>query len=143
MKGQYDKKDLADYAFLNELRMEYYLHKAKEYYKKALDVDSGSQDATYYQNQRQYILYLHKIGKGMQAVKEQESYKKEHPDRPESYSSLALAYKLTGKIEHAKTVLEEGLTKFPEDALLLYYLGDIYYKTKQEQEALSCWEKAF
>ena len=37
LKGQYDKKDLADYAFLNELRMEYYaskgeIEKAKETY---------------------------------------------------------------------------------------------------------------
>lgn len=59
------------------------------------------------------------------------------------YSSLILAHKCAGDLQSALQTAEKALARFPNDAMLLTFAGDIYKELSDFERAQSCLSKAF
>ena len=70
-------------------------------------------------------------------------YENEEPNNPRSYDMLAEAYRCAGSLENAKTTAEQGLAKFPGDAILLHCVGYMHKELGGFETAKSYWSKAF
>ena len=118
--GDFNSEDLFHFAYLNELRMIYYGRKAERYYAKSLENRDGVSDDAYYKFQRQYISFLSRTGNNRYAV------------------SIA-----ERQYEKAKFAVDEALSRFPENSLLLTFAGDVARALGDDKKAVEYWEKAF
>lgn len=135
--------DLGSYAYLNDLRSQYYLKIAKAYYLQAIEEGKKQKDVSYYKNQRQYILFLSRLGRHDESINRHVSLLEQEPNNPMNYSSLVAAYKCAGDNENAIKIAGKGLSIFPNDAILLVYAGDTYKHLSEFDKAIECWNKAF
>lgn len=135
--------DLGNYAYLNDLRSQYYAKIAESYYNQAIEKGKLQKDTTCYKNQRQYISFLARMGRHQENIDRHVALLKEDPDNVMNVTSLVAAYHYAGDYENAIQVAEKGLRKFPDDALLLVYAGNSYKRLGQSDQAVQCWNKAF
>ena len=135
--------DMGNYAYLNDCRARYYIKIAEKYYLQAIEEGKKTKDEEYYRNQRQYILFLSRLGRIRESIKRHSALLEQESDNPMNYSSLVCAYKCAGDFNNAIRIAEKGLELFPNDAILLNYAGDTYKKLGKFDEAIECWDKAF
>ncbi len=135
--------DLGGYAYLNDLRSQYYLKLAESLYLQAIDDGRKQKEVSHYKNQRQYILFLSRLGRHDESINRHVSLLEKEPDDPMNYSSLTAAYKYAGDHENAIKAAEKGLSIFPNDAILHAYAGEAYKHLGQFDKALEHWNKAF
>ncbi|KWX79762.1 hypothetical protein AMQ84_05700 [Paenibacillus riograndensis] len=135
--------DLGSYAYLNDLRSQYYLKIAESYYLQANEEGRNQKDVSFYKNQRQYILFLSRLGRHEESINRHVSLLEQEPNDPMNYSSLVAAYKCAGDNENAIKTAEKGLSIFPNDAILHVYAGDTYKHLSQFDKASEHWNKAF
>lgn len=140
-KEKFDAEDLGDYAYLYDCHMRFCMKKAEEYYKKSLEADCLCKGGSYYSTQRQYIIFLNRVGKIQKAIGFCWKYVELEPDNAMNYASLLCAYKSLGIQEDTKDIVEKGLEKFPDNEFVVAYAGDIYYLLKEYDKAKICWEK--
>ena len=141
--GYFDSEDLFHFAYLNELRMIYYGRKAERYYAKSLENRDGISDDAYYKFQRQYISFLSRTGDNRYAVSIAERQYEKEPESPYAAASLVFVYIRGEKYEKAKLAVDEALSRFPENSLLLTFAGDISRALGDDKKAVEYWEKAF
>jgi transcriptional regulator with XRE-family HTH domain len=141
--GEADIEDLGSYAYLNECRARYYLQLAERYYLEADEKGTGLKNAAYYKNQRQYILFLARLGRHRESIERHTVLLCGDPDNPMHYSALAEAYKCAGDMEKAYNIAEKGLSWFPDDALLLVFAGDICKRLGKIDKAITYWNRAY
>lgn len=135
--------DMSNYAYLNDCRSRAYLKIAEEYYLKAIEEGRKLKDDAYYKNQRQYILFLSRLGRAEESINRHIALLEQEPNDPMNYSSLVAAYKCANNFENAIRIAEKGLNLFPNDVILLVYAGGIYKQLGKYHEAIECWNKAF
>jgi transcriptional regulator with XRE-family HTH domain len=141
--GKYTDEDLGYYAYLIECHARYYLKVAEEYYIKSIELGSQLKEKSFYKNQRQYILFLSRIGRSQESIEKYSKLILEEPDNPMHYSCLVAAYQNTGDLKNAIKVAETGLGLFPNNSILLAYAGDIYKQLMDYDNAKKCWERAW
>ena len=141
--GNFTDVDLGNYAYLMECHARYYLKLAEEYYIKSIEQGSQLKEQSYYKNQRQYILFLSRLGRSQESIEKYSKLMLEEPDNPMHYSCLIAAYKNTGNLKSAIKVAETGLGLFPNDTILLAYAGDTYKQLLDYDNAKKCWERAW
>ena len=116
---------------------------AEEYYIKSIEQGSQIKEQSYYKNQRQYILFLSRLGRSQESIDKYSKAILQEPGNPQHYSSLIAAYKNAGDLKNAIKVAETGLALFPSDAILLTYAGDTYKQLLDYDNAKKCWERAY
>ncbi|OBR66900.1 hypothetical protein A7K91_16860 [Paenibacillus oryzae] len=135
--------DISSYAYLNDLRSQYYLKLAESLYLQAMDEGNKQKDESYYKNHRQYILFLSRLGRHDESINRHIALVEETPDITMNYSSLVTAYKYAGDYENAIITVKKGLSIFPNDAILHVYAGEAYKHLGQFDKALMHWNNAF
>jgi transcriptional regulator with XRE-family HTH domain len=135
--------DIGSYAYLNDLRSQYYLKLTEAYYRQAIGDGKKQKDVSYYKNQRQYILFLSRLGRQDESINRHVSLLEQEPNNPMNYSSLVAAYQCAADNENAIKIAEKGLSMFPNDVILLVYAGDTYKHLSEFDKAIECWNKAF
>ena len=130
-------EDIGDYAYLMECHARYYLKIAEEFYQRAIDQGSQLKGSSFYKNQRQYILFLSRLGRSQESIDKYKQLIIQEPDNPMHYSSLIAAYK------NAVKVVEAGLALFPNDVVLLIYAEDTYKNLQDYNHAKHCWLRAY
>jgi transcriptional regulator with XRE-family HTH domain len=135
--------DLGQYAYLNDLRAQYYLQLAETCYVRAIEEGETQKDETFYKNQRQYVRFLARQGRHQENIERHTALLEQEPDNPMNYSSLAAAYQSAGDYEKAAEVAGKGLSAFPNDVMLLISAGDSYKQLGKFDQAIACWNKAF
>lgn len=140
---RFDTDDLSGYAYLNDCRARYYIRVAERYYRDAIARGAQTKDAAYYKNQRQYILFLSRLGRSAESIAQYAEILGREPDCPSNYASLAAAHQCAGDYESALRIAEKGLALFPEDAMLLLFAGDACKGLGLFDRAAACWEKSF
>lgn len=141
--GNFTDEDLGYYAYLMECHARYYLKVAEEYYIKSIEQGSQFKEESYYKTQRQYILFLSRLGRSQESIDKYSKLTLQEPDNPNHYSSLIAAYKNAGDLINAIKVAETGLALFPDNAILLTYAGDTYKQLLDYDNAKKCWERAY
>lgn len=136
-------EDIGDYAYLMECHARYYLKIAEEFYQKAIDQGAQLKGPSYYKNQRQYILFLSRLGRSQESIDKYKQLIIQEPNNPMHYSALIAAYKNAGDFQNAVKVAEAGLALFPNDVVLLIYAGDTYKNLQDYNHAKQCWIRAY
>ncbi len=142
-RGDFDSEDLFYFARLNELRMDYYRLKALRYYEISIEKKNSRSDSAYYKAQRQYIAFLAKTGKADTAVSFAQKEYENDPDNVYTSASLVFAYHSGKMNEKAKATAEKALLRFPGNALLLTFAGDIEKALGNGKKATEYWNQAF
>ena len=140
---QADAEDLGNYAYLNECRARHYLMVAEKYYLEADEKGAQIKDAAYYRNQRQFILFLSRLGRHRENIERHTMLLCADPDNPMRHSALTAAYKYAGDLEKAYNIAEKGLSWFPDDAVLLVIAGDTCKQMGKYHKAVANWNRAF
>ncbi|KWX69804.1 helix-turn-helix domain-containing protein [Paenibacillus jilunlii] len=134
--------DLGSYAYLNDLRSQHYLKLAESFYVQANEEGKKQKDVSFYKNQRQYILFLSRLGRHEESINRHVSLLEQEPNDPMNYSSLVAAYKCASDNVNAIKIAQKGLSIFPNDAILHVYAGDTYKHLSEFDKALEHWNKA-
>ncbi len=108
--GAADTEDIGDYAYLNECRARHYLQLAEKYYLEADDRGAMEKNAAYYKNQRQYILFLARLGRHRESIERHTLLLCGEPDNPMHYAALTAAYKCAGDFQKAYDIAEKGVS---------------------------------
>lgn len=141
--GETDYEDLGSYAYLNECRARYYLQQAEIYYLQADEKGAAHKTPAYYKNQRQYILFLSRLGRHKESIERHAMLLCREPDNPMHYAALTVAYKYAGDLEKAFDIVEKGVSWFPDDAVLLVIAGDICKQLGKYDKAITYWERSY
>lgn len=107
-------------------------------YEKALSLDPKVSPLTWY---NLAVLYA---GKGLfsQACAAMQRYLSSQPDDMQAFN-LSIKYLLeAGELEKAETALRERIAKHPQDAMLHYNLGVVYYRQGALEKARAAYEQA-
>lgn len=111
-------------------------------FDKGLNKARADDDEVYWSIKRQQINYLAKLGKGQQAVDELLSAVESDRENVQLWISLVHAYCALGETQNALLQGERAADKFPENALLHNYLGDIFCGMEQYDKAFKHWKRA-
>lgn len=141
--GKYTECDAAGFAYVAERHARFYLETAERYYKEAVEIGAASKSEAYYKNQRQYILFLSRIGRSQESIDVFRRLVDEEPENPMNYISLTAAYKFAGDLQNALNTAQKGLFLYPDNALLLTYAGDIMKNLGDIESAKDYWERAY
>ena len=85
--GKYTECDAAGFAYVAERHARFYLETAERYYKEAVEIGAASKSDAYYKNQRQYILFLSRIGRSQESIDVFRRLVDEEPENPMNYIS--------------------------------------------------------
>lgn len=141
--GNFSEEDLGQYAYLLECHARYYLGAAEEYYRRSIEEGRKQKGDAYYKNQRQYLLFLSRLGRSKESAEKYSGLLSQEPNNPKYYPLLILAYQSMGELQKAAETADKGLARFPEDALLLIYAGNVYKQQCDFERAVACWKKAY
>lgn len=132
--------DLRMYAILHQYMMQYCMSKAAELFEKGLK--KADDNALYWCIQRQKISYLGDIGRGQEAVAEFLPLAEGNSNDFQVWICLIHAYCTLRDSENALLWAEKAEKKFPENAMLHVYIGDISRGLKQYDRAFAHWKRA-
>lgn len=131
--------DLRSYGILWQYLMIQAKEMASTYFDKVLLQDA--RDTVYYATWQQKISLMAKTGEGEAAIKIHEAGIKADPENPKAWVLLVAACYLSGAFSKAKNYAEEALSKFPKNAALCIYAGDICKARKEFDEAFIHWRR--
>lgn len=132
--------DLRMYAILHQYMMKYCMGKAAELFEKGLKKADDSE--LYWCTKRQQISYLGDIGKGQEAVTEFLPLVEGNSNDFQVWICLIHAYYILNDSENALLWAEKAEKKFPGNAMLHIYMGNIFRALKQYDKAFSHWKRA-
>lgn len=138
--GNYTANDLRSFGILNQYLMNDAADQALTCFDKVLD--RQEKDTVYYSTWRQKITLLSQIGRAEEAVSTHEEQLRSDPENPEQWILLVASYFLAENYEKAYACVQQAIEKFPTEALLYIYAGNICESMKKYEEAFACWEKA-
>lgn len=132
--------DLRMYAILHQYMMKYCINKVAELFEKGLK--KADDDELYWCIKRQQISYLGEIGKGQDAVAEFLPSVEANSEDFQVWICLIHAYCTLNDSKNALLWAEKAEKKFPENAMLHIYMGDISHALRQYDKAFSHWKRA-
>lgn len=138
--GTFSANDLRMYAILHQYMMQYAMDKAAELFEKGLQ--KADDNDLYWSIKRQQISYLSSIGKGQAAVSQLLPSVEAGSDDPQAWICLIHAYCALDDAESARSWAEQAEKKFPENAMLHIYMGDIFRSLSQYDKAFIHWKQA-
>ena len=141
-EGIYTEDDIRCYGVLYEYHSKYCIDKALELYQKSLDMGEVSKSKNFYSTQRQRIQMLAYIGRGQENIKRHMDLLQKEPDNVENHISLIMAYYQEKQYERALEMFQETIKRWPHNATLYVFGGDICRKQKCYDKALEYFNKA-
>ncbi len=138
-----DTEDISGYAYLNDCRARYYNRIAERNYLQAITLGAKDKKESYYKDQRQYILFLSRLGRSQESIQRHRTLLEQEPDNPMYHVSLLAAYQCAGDLQSAYAVAEKALLRFPNNAMLLVYAGDTCKGLGRFDQAREYWDHSF
>ncbi len=140
--GNYTMKDICIYGILYQFHSYYCKDKALELFQKGIDMDENTDPDTYHWIERQRMAFLADMGKSKENISFCQKQLDENPGDLNCHINLAVAYFFENENKKSLAVLNKAKKLFGETPIMLTYRGDIYYREKEYDKAISCWDKA-
>jgi len=141
MAGDHTPDDLRCFGVLYHYMTKYCAAQAQNYLEAAIHA-AGEGDWVRSSAAQQKIALLCDLGRGPE---EAERYDKElDQDRadPQRWLLCVTAHERAGETQQALELVEEALSRFPENALLYIHAGDICRTRKEYDRAFTYWRRA-
>ena len=140
--GEASMNDLRLYGILNQYMMKACLDKAQYLFEQILQRDPAEDPKAYQQTQRQYIFLQCQVGKSEEVISKQREKLQENSQDVNNWINLIAAYQFSGQFQEACVWVEKALSRFPENAMVHVYAGDIYRSLHQYEKAFAHWDQA-
>lgn len=138
--GQHTAEDLRLYGILHQYMMVYCRDKAGSLFEQVLNGERGTE--IYWRTKRQKIFLDIQNGKAEEAISRQLQAVEEHENDIDEWICLIAAYHYSGQLQKAESQICLALQRFPQNACLCVYCGDVYAGLKQYDDAFRYWQKA-
>jgi transcriptional regulator with XRE-family HTH domain len=140
--GNFTMDDLRMYGILHQYMMQLSMEKGLELFDRGLKMGREKDPETYWCIWRQKISMLSQIGRGAEAVGEFLPRVQAGSDVLEEWICLIHAYDRNGQVEAAWEWAKKAEMKFPENAMLHIYCGDLCKALGRYEEAFFHWKRA-
>ena len=140
--GEYSMNDLRTYGILYQFMMRYCREKAEEIFDRVLKKDPRENPETYWSTRRQKAYFLWEIGRNQENIDEFLPKVQAGSLEIQEWICLIQAYSQGDRTGEAWEVAEEAKKRFPENASLYGYAGDLLRTMKRYDEAFRHWRRA-
>lgn len=140
--GKYTMDDLRMYGILHQYMMQISRDKALALFDRVLKMGSTKDAETYWCTWRQKIVLLSEIGKGEEGIAAFLPLVEAGSDKLDEWICLIHAYQENGQLDAAWNWAQKAETRFPENAMLHIYCGDLCKALGFYEEAFFHWQRA-
>ncbi len=140
--GEYTDNDLRLYGILYQDMMFHCKEKAFELFNRVLDKGKEADPEIYWRTCRQKGYLLHEIGHDDVYIRRYLPLVEAGSDEIQEWVCLIQAYAFAEENETALLWAKKAEEKFPEEALLHIYMGDLYRAKEQYEDAFFHWRRA-
>lgn len=140
--GECTIEDLRCYGFLYQKMMQVCIKKASELFDRAIQMDPAEDPESYWATQRQKVYFLHQIGRTQESIETFLTRVKAGSKEIQEWICLIQAYYFAKNYDTAWAWVKKAEDKFPENAILKIYAGDLLHAMKRDCEAVAYWKRA-
>ena len=140
--GTPSQQDLRLYGILNQNMMYVCIGKARELFDRVIQAGPGPDPAAYWSTRRQKGYFLWEIGRNQENIDEFLPLVQGGSTELQDWICLIQAYTFAGDYHNAWHWTERANTRFPENATLHIYTGDLLRAMKRYDEAFPHWIRA-
>lgn len=139
---EYSMNDLRSYGILYQFMMEVCREKAEEIFDRVLKREPTEDPETYWSTRRQKAYFLWQIGRNQENIDEFLPRIQADSNEVQEWICLLQGYTQAGRNEEAWELAKKAETRFPENASLHVYTGDLLRTMKRYDEAFVHWKRA-
>lgn len=140
--GEYTLNDLRSYGILHQYMMQVCRDKAEEIFERVIKKGPGEDPDTYWSTQRQKVHFLWEIGRNQETIDTFLPLAEAESNDLNVWICLIQAYSFAGDYDMAWEWVCKAENKFPENAMLHIYAGDLLRDMKRYDEAFRHWKRA-
>lgn len=140
--GDYTTEDLRLYGILYQEMMYVCIKKTGEIFDRVLKKGPTEDPQTYWSTRRQKGYFLWEIGRNQENIEEFLSLVEGGSDELQEWICLIQAYSFAENYDAAWKWVKKAEAKFPENATLHIYSGDLLRAMKRYNEAFPHWKRA-
>lgn len=140
--GEFTSEDLRLYGILYQYMMEICREKAEELFDRVLKMGPEKEPEVYWRVRRQKGYFLWQAGRNRETIEECLPKVEAGSGELQEWICLIAAYQLGEEYEKALELAQKAETKFPENAYLHIYTGDLCRSVKRYDEAFLHWRRA-
>lgn len=140
--GDYTTEDLRLYGILHQQMMQVCMKKTEELFDRALKKGQSDTPDIYWQVMRQRGYFLWQIGRNQEVIDAFLPLIKDNSNEVQEWICLLQAYSLAENYDAAWALVQQAEARFPENASLHIYTGDLLRAMKRYEEAFPHWQRA-
>ena len=140
--GEYTTEDLRLYGILYQEMMYVCIKKAGEMFDRVLKKGCAEDPETYWRTRRQKAYFLWEIGRNQENIDEFLPLVEAGSNKLDEWICLIQAYSFGEDCGTAWDWAKKAEAKFPENATLHNYIGDLLRSMKRYDEAFTHWKRA-
>ena len=140
--GNCSAEDLRCYGIMHHFMMRYCIDKAIDLFDKVLAQGKDTGGRVFWRTKHQKMSLYAEIGRGRENIDDTQKIIDEGSEDPEDWLCLIAAYGHNGEKEKAYEWFLKALPKFPDNACLYIFGGDVCRDLKRYDEAFQYWRKS-
>lgn len=140
--GEFTSEDLRLYGILHQYMMQYCMEKAAELFDRVLKKGPDEDTETYWSVKRQQGYFLCQIGRNQETIDEFLPRVSAGSNDPHEWVCLIQAYLFAEEYQTAWALAQKAEQRFPENASVHVYIGDLCRAMKRYEDAFAHWKRA-
>jgi len=135
-------EDFRFYGFLYQKMMQVCIKKASDSFDWAIKMGATEDPGAYWATQRQKVYFLHQIGRNQESIETFLPLVEAGSREVQEWICLIQAYYFGKEYGAAWEWVQKAEAKFPENAILKVFAGDLLHAMKRGSEAVAYWKRA-
>ena len=140
--GEYTTEDLRSYGILHQYMMQVCRDKAEELFDRVIKKGPAENPEVYWSTRRQKGYFLWEIGRNQENIDTFLPFVEAGSNELQEWICLIQAYTFAENLDTAWEWVRKAESKFPENAILHIYAGDLLRSMKRYDEAFTHWKRA-
>ena len=140
--GEYTTEDLRSYGILHQYMMQVCRDKAEELFDRVIKKGPAEDPEVYWSTRRQKGYFLWEIGRNQENIDTFLPLVEAGSNELQEWICLIQAYTFAENLDTAWEWVRKAESKFPENAILHIYAGDLLRSMKRYDEAFTHWKRA-
>lgn len=140
--GEYTTEDLRSYGILHQYMMQVCRDKAEELFDRVIKKGPAEDPEVYWSTRRQKGYFLWEIGRNQENIDTFLPLVEAGSNELQEWICLIQAYTFAENLDTAWEWARKAESKFPENAILHIYAGDLLRSMKRYDEAFTHWKRA-
>ena len=140
--GEYSMNDLRTYGILYQFMMQYCREKTREIFDRVIKKGPEADTEIYWSTRRQKVHFLWQAGRNQESIAEYLPLVEAGSNEIQEWICLLQAYDQDERYEEAWELVQQAQNRFPENASMHVYTGDLLKEMKRYDEAFVHWRRA-